>query len=60
MRSLTVNNPTIAQKISDVQQRLTSFLPILTDPQVNSRNDDPESCDFIFGNPQEMPLPGYA
>lgn len=55
-----MNNPTIAQKISDVQQRLTSFLPILTDPQVNSRNDDPESCDFIFGNPQEMPLPGYA
>ncbi len=55
-----MTNPAIAQKIIDVQQRLTSFLPLLTDPQVNSRNDDPQSCDFIFGNPQGMPLPGYA
>jgi aspartate aminotransferase len=53
-------NPGISRKIIDVQQHLGAVLPILTDPQINSRNDDPQSCDFLLGNPQEMPLPGYA
>ena len=53
-------NLTISQKVIDIQQRLAAVLPVLTDPQINSRNDDPQSCDFLFGNPQEMPLPGYA
>jgi aspartate aminotransferase len=53
-------NPTISQKVIDVQQRLGAVLPVLTDPQINSRNDDPESCDFLLGNPQEMPLQGYS
>jgi len=53
-------NPSISQKIIDIQEHLGAVLSVLTDPQINSRNDDPQSCDFMFGNPQEMPLPGYA
>jgi aspartate aminotransferase len=53
-------NPSISQKIIDIQDHLGAVLSVITDPQINGRNDDPQSCDFIFGNPQEMPLPGYA
>jgi aspartate aminotransferase len=55
-----MSNPSISQKIIDVQAHLTDVLPVLTDPQILARNADPESCDFMFGNPQEMPLAGYA
>ena len=55
-----MTNSAISQKIIDVQQHLAAVMPVLTDPQINSRNDIPESCDFLFGNPQEMPLPGYS
>ena len=53
-------NPTISQKVIEVQQHLGAVMLVLTDPQISSRNDDPESCDFLLGNPQEMPLPGYS
>ena len=53
-------NSTIAQKIIDIQQRLGAVIPVITDPEINRRNEIPESCDFMFGNPQEMPLPGYS
>jgi aspartate aminotransferase len=53
-------NPGISNKIVDIQDRLGAVLSVITDPQINSRNDDPQSCDFMFGNPQEMPLAGYA
>lgn len=53
-------NPAISQKITDIQGRLGAVIPVITDPEFNRRNEIPESCDFMFGNPQEMPLPGYA
>ena len=53
-------NSTISQKVIEVQQHLGAVMLVLTDPQISSRNDDPESCDFLLGNPQEMPLPGYS
>lgn len=55
-----MNNSAIAQKIIDIQRRLGAVIPVITDPEFNRRNEIPESCDFMFGNPQEMPLPGYA
>jgi aspartate aminotransferase len=55
-----MSNPGISNKIVDIQDRLGAVLSVITDPQINSRNDDPQRCDFVFGNPQEMPLAGYA
>jgi aspartate aminotransferase len=32
----------------------------LTDPRWEERRKDPDSCDFLLGNPQEFPLPGVT
>src|SRR5512139_1035460 len=53
-------NHSISQKVANIHSHLGAVLPVLTDPQITRRSDDPQSCDFLLGNPQEMPLPGYT
>ncbi len=51
---------TLSPRLVDIQKRLAPVLRILTDPAYAARSGDPEACDFLFGNPQEMALPGFV
>ncbi len=50
----------ISQRMERIQNTLTNLLPLFNDPLFNRRIDDPLACDFLLGNPHEMPLPGYV
>lgn len=40
---------------------MAPFLRLYTDSAYAKRDpDDPENCDFVFGNPHEMPLEGFV
>lgn len=51
---------TLSSRLSSIQDRLAPLLHILTDPAFEARLGDPAACDFLLGNPQEMPLPGFV
>ena len=56
-----MNPPTrIPRRLAVIQSRLAPILPILSDPLFTGRLEDPLACDFLFGNPQEMPLSGFV
>jgi aspartate aminotransferase len=42
------------------QHSLAGFMSILDDPRFAERADDPHACDFIFGNPHDLPLQGFV
>ncbi len=50
----------LSPRLVGIQERLGPLLHILTDPAVEACLGDPAACDFLFGNPQEMPLPGFV
>lgn len=50
----------VSPKLVAIQERLAPVLHILTDPGFAARLNDPDACDFLFGNPQELPLPGFV
>jgi aspartate aminotransferase len=35
-------------------------MELLSNPTIANRADDPLGCDFLFGNPHDMPLPGFV
>ncbi len=45
-------------RMIDVEQQLMSFF--VDGPWANRDASDPENCDFVAGNPQEMVLPEYV
>ena len=50
----------VSRRSAVIRERLAPVLSILTDPLFEARLADPVACDFLFGNPQEMPLPGFV
>ena len=50
----------ITQRMGSIQLALSNLLPFFNNPLFNRRADDPLACDFLFGNPQEMPLERYV
>ncbi len=50
----------ITQRLGNIHTALANVLPFFEDSLFNRRIDDPLACDFIFGNPQEMPLQKYV
>ncbi len=38
---------------------VSNILEFFSNPAIEHRGDNPLACDFAFGNPQELPLPGY-
>jgi aspartate aminotransferase len=50
----------LTQKLSMAQHSVAGFMSILDDPRFAERADDPQACDFIFGNPHDLPLPGFV
>ncbi len=50
----------IAKRIALAQQGVATLLAYLNSAEYLHRSDDPENCDFVFGNPNEMPLAGFV
>lgn len=50
----------LTQKLSMAQHSVAGFMSILDDPRFAARADDPQACDFIFGNPHDLPLQGFV
>jgi len=50
----------VARRITTLQQRLRPLLEFLSESRHARRSGDPTIADFVFGNPQEMPLEGVV
>lgn len=55
-----MQNEHISKKILNIQGSLANVMTHLTDPEITMRGIDPEDCDFLLGNPHDMPLPGFV
>jgi aspartate aminotransferase len=51
---------TISRTIASLQQQLHPLLEFLNNSTHARRQGDPDICDFVFGNPHEMPLDGVV
>jgi len=49
-----------SEQIRRVIEGLGAFASFGTDPELWETIQRPESCDFVFGNPHDMPQPGYV
>jgi aspartate aminotransferase len=47
----------VSRRIAPLQQSLAGLMRLLNTPIFANRGQDPDRCDFMFGNPHEMPLP---
>jgi len=50
----------ISQRSTRVQQAITPFFEFFTTSTFARREGDPNTNNFVFGNPHEMPLPGFV
>jgi aspartate aminotransferase len=50
----------ISQNLTRLQQSLHPLLDFLNNSEHAKRTGDPSICDFVFGNPHEMPLDGLV
>jgi aspartate aminotransferase len=50
----------VSSKLSSIQAGLRPLLDFLNHSEHAKRSGDPTICDFVFGNPQEMPLGGLV
>ena len=51
---------TVSRRIADLQAGLRPLLEFLNESDHAKRLGDPAICDFVFGNPHEMPLGGLV
>src|SRR6056297_981306 len=51
----------VSARIKHASGAMSPFLDFLQDSAWSRRDvQDPRTCDFVFGNPHEMPLPGVV
>src|SRR5687767_13829432 len=50
----------LTQKLSMAQHAVAGLMSLLDDPLFAGREDDPQACDFVFGNPHDLPLDGFV
>jgi aspartate aminotransferase len=50
----------VSQRLTALQKNLRPLLHFLQDSEHARRSGDPQICDFVFGNPHEMPLDGLV
>src|SRR5262245_17150079 len=50
----------ISRRLTRLQDGLKPLLQFLNESEHARRAGDPSICDFVFGNPQEMPLAGLV
>ncbi|MEZ4616202.1 MAG: aminotransferase class I/II-fold pyridoxal phosphate-dependent enzyme [Caldilineaceae bacterium] len=51
-------SPYFSQKMATLSQIQAPFFTVLAHPRIADLT--PESCDFMFGNPQDMPVQGFV
>ena len=51
---------TLPTPILQAQESLAPLLAFFTQSPYRVDREDPDACDFAFGNPHEMPLPGFT
>lgn len=54
-----MTNP-IAASVTDLLEELTPLLDVFNNSDYAEHGSDDDACDFMAGNPQEMPLPGFV
>jgi aspartate aminotransferase len=50
----------VTNRMAKIQGSLGLFESFFTDPRMRVWQNDPLGCDFLAGNPQEMPLSGFV
>lgn len=50
----------ISHRIHRIQDSMSNFMAFFDGPIFTQGSQDPEACDFMLGNPHEMPLPGFV
>jgi len=50
----------ISHRMNRIQETMSSFLAFFNNPLFTQANQDPHACDFMLGNPHEMPMPEYV
>lgn len=50
----------ISRRVQDMTAETRPVLQYITDPKWTGLLQDPQACDFVYGNPQEFPLPGIT
>jgi aspartate aminotransferase len=48
------------QRMADIQSAMGVFGEFISNPRTQKWQSDPLGCDFLVGNPHEMPLPGFV
>jgi len=48
------------QRIGQIFNSVSHVVAAMSNPRYERRMTDPEACDFLVGNPQDMPLAGYV
>jgi len=47
-------------RVGQIFNSVSHVIAALSNPRYERRMTDPQACDFLVGNPQEMPLAGYV
>lgn len=50
----------VSQRSAKTLAAMSPFLQLFSDSAWARHRDDPDICDFVFGNPHDMPLPGVV
>ena len=50
----------LSYKINRIARSVATVMEVINNPDFEKRNQDLESCDFLLGNPHEMPLKGFV
>jgi aspartate aminotransferase len=50
----------ISPRLEPIRRAMTPFVRFFEDSAWSTRRHTPDACDFVWGNPHDMPLPGYV
>jgi aspartate aminotransferase len=57
---MTASNALLADSLDAIRASFQPVAAFFNDSRWRERLGQPGVCDFAFGNPQEMPLPGFV
>ena len=55
-----MDNHPVAKHVVQAGQSVATLMAYLSSADYIHRGDDPANCDFVFGNPNDMPLQGFV
>jgi aspartate aminotransferase len=60
IRNLKMSDGLVTQRMTRIHQSMETFVDFFTNPRLSAWQSDPLGSDFLTGNSQEMPLPGFV